>query len=128
MEIKFYFYCSKLVNSGLKWFFYAEQKFPGRSFSAILKKLSIDQLLVIPSMLATFFILNEGFQGNGLHQISLRFRQDYSKVLQTNWSIWPLAQLLNFYFIPLFFRTIFVRCISFFWGIYLSWRSHANLR
>ena len=116
-----------VIFIGFKWFLYAEKMFPGKSFIAILKKLTVDQLVIIPSMLATFFLLNESFQGNRLNEILARFRKDYLKVLQANWSVWPIAQIFNFYFIPLLLRTIFVRCVSFFWGIYLSWTSHSNL-
>lgn len=41
----------------------AEIWFPGRSMKAMLQKLSIDQLLIVPTMTLLFFTMNEYLQG-----------------------------------------------------------------
>ena len=87
-------------------------------------KLAIDQCVIIPLELLMFFILNELLQNNGMRAVFERIKSDYVDVMMKNWQVWPPAQLINFYLIPLLFRTIFVRLVSFFWSIYLSWKAH----
>lgn len=36
-------------------------------------------------------------------------------------------KLANFYLIPLLYRVIWTRVVSFFWSIYLSWKAHREL-
>ena len=87
-------------------------------------KLLIDQLIVVPFMLLGFFFLNEILQLNGIKGVKERIQEDFISVMKGNLAVWPPAMLLNFYFVPLVLRTIFVRLVSFFWNIYLSWKAH----
>lgn len=87
-------------------------------------KLFVDQLMVVPFMLLGFFLLNELLQGNGSLEVKERISDDFIPVMKGNLTVWPPAMILNFYFVPLVLRTIFVRLVSFFWNIYLSWKAH----
>jgi len=111
---------------GYKWFTTAEIWFPGRSMKAMLQKLSIDQLLIVPTMTLLFFTMNEYLQGHGWQGVRDRVEADYKTVVKLNWSIWTPAQFINFYYVPVLYRTIFTRIISFFWNIALSFLAHIN--
>lgn len=37
------------------------------------------------------------------------------------YKLWPAAQLVNFYIIPLKFRVNFSNIVSLFWNTYVSW-------
>ena len=102
----------------------AEKWFPGNSWQMMVKKLAIDQIIVVPCLLVAFFAMNEGLQGNGISGFKSRINEDYTTVMVKNWSLWTPAQFINFYLIPLLYRVIFTRVISFFWNIYLSWKAH----
>nr|ACO15358.1 Mpv17-like protein [Caligus clemensi] len=36
--------------------------------------------------------------------------------------IWPMAQLINFYFVPFLMRPLFVNFVALFWNSYLAWK------
>ena len=43
--------------------------------------------------------------------------------LKMSWRVWPIAQLINFAFVPLHFRVLFGNVVRFFWTIYLSYQA-----
>ena len=87
-------------------------------------KVLIDQLFIAPVILCCFLALNEIFQLNGLEAVKDKISEDFLSVWQGNISVWPAAMIFNFYFVPLVFRTVFVRVVAFFWMIYLSWKAN----
>lgn len=42
----------------------------------------------------------------------------------TNYKIWPLAQVINFTFVPIQHRVGFVQLVAIFWNAYLSWMAN----
>ena len=63
-------------------------------------------------------------KGHGWQGVRDRVEADYKTVVKLNWSIWTPAQFINFYYVPVLYRTIFTRIISFFWNIALSFLAH----
>jgi len=112
---------------GFVWFNKAERMFPGNSLRAVLKKLTIDQIIVCPTFLIFFLTSNELLQGNSISKAIDRIKQDYIDTQLNNWSVWTPAQLANFYLVPLLYRVVWTRLVSFFWSIYLSWKAHREL-
>ncbi|ESO08594.1 hypothetical protein HELRODRAFT_169468 [Helobdella robusta] len=49
--------------------------------------------------------------------------QDYFLILFNGYKVWPLAQLINFYIIPLQHRILFVNMVALFWNVYLAFKS-----
>ena len=48
----------------------------------------------------------------------------YVQTLIKNYKIWPLAQTLNFTFVPIQHRVGFVQIVAIFWNAYLSWMAN----
>ena len=48
-------------------------------------------------------------------------KRDTPKVVLTNWMVWPAAQFVNFYFVPLSYRILVASGVALFWNIYLSY-------
>ena len=46
------------------------------------------------------------------------------QALITNYKIWPVAQTLNFTFVPMQHRVGFVQIVAIFWNAYLSWMAN----
>jgi protein Mpv17 len=47
----------------------------------------------------------------------------YWNALTSNWMVWPFVQVVNFSFVPLDYRVLFVNGLSIFWNCYLSYIS-----
>jgi len=59
-------------------------------------------------------------EGRTKNQIWDKYADMYTTALLTNWKVWPLAQLINFRFMPLPYRIPFQSVCGVFWTLYLS--------
>ncbi len=59
-------------------------------------------------------------EGRDLSQIQEKYKDLYKPALITNWQVWPVAQLVNFRFMPLAYRVPFQSTCGVFWTLYLS--------
>lgn len=84
----------------------------------MLSRVACDQLGFAPVMIGVFLGSMATMEGNSAHQ---RIENVWWPALKANWMLWPLAQTINFTFIPLHHRVLFVNIISIGWNSYLSW-------
>ena len=50
--------------------------------------------------------------------------KDCHLLLQLEWLVWPPAQAINFFFVPLHFRVIYCSSIELIWSMVLSYLKH----
>ena len=95
------------------WYQTLDKYLPGRSLSTIAKKVLLDQILFSPVCLTLFFtslgFLDWSSWGDIGKEIFYKGRVIYA----AEWFVWPPAQMLNFYFVPLKFRVMFSNFIAF---------------
>ncbi|RPD81770.1 hypothetical protein L226DRAFT_451219 [Lentinus tigrinus ALCF2SS1-7] len=111
-----------------RWNFFLEHNFPLRSIGgsgkvslrALARRVGADQFLMAPVGLA-FFIGSMGImEGRDTNHIGQRYQDMYKPALIANWQVWPMAQLINFRFMPLPYRVPFQSTCGVFWTLYLS--------
>ena len=93
---------------------------PRVSGLAVAKRVAADQLFMAPIGLALFIFsmgLMEGLNGK---QVKKKFADLYPSALAANWQVWPLAQVVNFRYMPLSARVPFQSTCGIFWNLYLS--------
>ncbi|KDR84774.1 hypothetical protein GALMADRAFT_233120 [Galerina marginata CBS 339.88] len=124
------FFCFGFAISPVmgRWNGVLERRFPLRplrgtnkvSFPALYKRVACDQLVMAPAGLV-FFIGSMGMmEGRSPRQIGDRFKDLYLTALLANWKVWPIAQLVNFRYMPLPYRVPFTQACGVFWTLYLS--------
>ncbi|GFU54388.1 hypothetical protein NPIL_471101 [Nephila pilipes] len=89
-----------------------------------LRKMVPDQLLFTPFFLGCFLTVSGLLQLQPWSVIKVKINEEYFEVLKTNYMLWPAAQLITFYVIPLQYRIIFVSFVALLWNTYLA--SQAN--
>jgi len=123
------FFCFGVGISPLlgRWNVFLERRFPLRrrrthrvSFKALSKRVAADQVIMAPIGLAIFVGSIGIMEGRSKNQIRDKYTDMYTTALLTNWKIWPLAQLINFRFMPLPYRIPFQSACGVFWTLYLS--------
>ncbi|CAO1372436.1 unnamed protein product [Diamesa serratosioi] len=82
-------------------YLWMEHFLPGNAFKTIVKKLLTDQLLVSPICISQFFYSASLLEGKSLAESTNVLKSKFLAVYITDWSVWPAAQFLNFYFVPL---------------------------
>ncbi|PPQ90429.1 hypothetical protein CVT25_014947 [Psilocybe cyanescens] len=129
-----------------RWNIFLERRFPLRaikgtnkvSLKALGKRVAADQLfmrmlsssntisfiatdwLTTRSQLGLFLTSMGIMEARSPRQIGDRFKDLYGTALIANWRVWPLAQLINFRYMPLPYRVPFSQACGVFWTLYLS--------
>ncbi|KAL4068330.1 hypothetical protein V8B97DRAFT_1974967 [Scleroderma yunnanense] len=123
------FFCFGLGLSPLlgRWNVFLERKFPlckrrchRTSFKALSKRVAADQLIMAPFGLVLFVGCMGVMEFRSIAQIRERYADMYTTALLTNWKVWPIAQLINFRYMPLPYRIPFQSTCGVFWTLYLS--------
>ncbi|EGN97095.1 hypothetical protein SERLA73DRAFT_139153 [Serpula lacrymans var. lacrymans S7.3] len=124
------FFCFGFGLSPLlgRWNLFLEHRFPLRarrglrkvSFKALTKRVAADQLLMAPLGLFAFVGSMGVMEGRSPAQIQEKYMDMYRPALMANWQVWPLAQMINFRYMPLPYRVPFQATCGVFWTLYLS--------
>ncbi|XP_055930386.1 protein Mpv17-like isoform X1 [Argiope bruennichi] len=91
-----------------------------------LKKVLLDQMFFSPCFLGCFLSVSGLLQFQPWPVIKAKINEEYFKVLKTNYMLWPAAQLITFYVIPLQYRIIFVSFVALLWNTYLASQANKN--
>lgn len=88
--------------------------------------MALDQLVVAPIFVGLVLTALAVIQTRDLKQTVKRVKRDYKDVLLTNYKIWPIVQLVNFYFVPLQYQVLLVQSVALFWNTYISWKTQSD--
>lgn len=116
-----------------RWNFFLERNFPLRfqssasgkgigtvSIPALSKRVAADQLLMAPIGLALFIGSMGIMEARDGPHIRRKYADMFVPAIIANWQVWPLAQLINFRFMPIAYRVPFQSSCGVFWTLYLS--------
>ncbi|EJD04375.1 uncharacterized protein FOMMEDRAFT_83316 [Fomitiporia mediterranea MF3/22] len=93
---------------------------PRVSGLAVAKRVAADQLFMAPIGLALFIGAMGMLEGRDAAHIKRKYVDLYPSALAANWQVWPLAQIVNFRYMPLAARVPFQATCGIFWNLYLS--------
>ena len=104
-----------------KWFRFLQTKIvlPNKKLE-IGARVAVDQLVFAPTNLFVFLSTMAVLEGVSPQE---KLARTYSGALTSNWMVWPFVQVVNFSFVPLDYRVLFVNSLSVFWNCYLSFIS-----
>lgn len=90
------------------------------SFIALSKRVAADQLIMAPLGLVLFIGSMGMMEGRSRSQIQQKYRDLFGDAIIANWKVWPLAQTVNFRYMPLPYRVPFSQACGVLWTLYLS--------
>ena len=100
--------------------------FPGTSLSHVLKKVCIDQTLMVTFMTSSFYTAQTLLENKTLENALDKVKHQLWPTLKTNWKVWPAIMALNFTLVPLDFQVILVNSVGIIWNAYLSYMQHRH--
>lgn len=62
-------------------------------------------------------------EGRSLAELRVKIGKDYPSVQLYGWRLWPLAALINYRFVPLQFRVLFINLVALCWTTFLLLRA-----
>ncbi|KAL8364290.1 hypothetical protein RB601_009841 [Gaeumannomyces tritici] len=100
------------------WFKILQQRVVLKSANAtIAARVAVDQGLFAPTFIGIFLSSMAVLEGGSPKE---KLQKNYFNALTANYMLWPFVQMVNFKFVPLHHRVLFVNVISIGWNCYLS--------
>lgn len=92
-----------------------------KSNKAVLTKTSVDQLIWAPTMTVVFLTFLTTLEGRP-ETIATVLQTKLLPILAANFTLWPMAHLVNFKFVPPEQRILFNNVVAIVWTTWLSWK------
>jgi protein Mpv17 len=86
----------------------------------VLQRVALDQVVVSPVFASGLFLSRGLIAGEDVQTIWTKTKADFTRVLLAGATIWPPAQMVNFFFVPLPYRVLFMNMVGFGWSTYTS--------
>ncbi|XP_022088869.1 protein Mpv17-like isoform X3 [Acanthaster planci] len=106
------------------WYRTLDKVIKGTGVIKALKSVAVDQMVMPPIFLTLFYSAIGLTSGLSPAEVVDKLKQNMKPTLITNYKIWPAAQVINFYFVPLQHRVLTANFVALFWNIYLSWMAN----
>lgn len=106
---------------------FVEKLVPGApSTTTALKKILADQIIAGPFFCSAFFFGMGLLEGRGMSGAVAEVKDKFLTVYLIDWCLWPPAQFINFRYLPVEYRVIYVACITLCWNVFLSYFKHMD--
>ncbi|XP_069971271.1 mpv17-like protein 2 isoform X2 [Penaeus vannamei] len=108
------------------FYVWLDKVLPQKNAKTVFKKIMADQFLAAPFFAVTFFLFAGLLEGKTLPEAWKEFKQKFPAVYLFDWFIWPPTQTINFYFVPLQYRVVYINCVTVVWDVFLSYMKHKD--
>lgn len=137
---QYFRHCSSYLVNGMEWlvktilliifldrYVLFDRWMVGRSLRAVLLKVLYDQVVFSPISLTVYFGTVGLLEQSSCSELMSETWSKGCTIYKVEWIIWPPAQFLNFYVLPLRYRVFFDNLISFGFDVYtpyIKYRDH----
>jgi len=87
----------------------------------LVVQILLDSIIFSPITVSGYFTLRSIMEGSGIEGITDKLSTRLVKTVLGAWKFWPAANIINFGFIPLEFRVLYMNVLSVFWSFYLTY-------
>ena len=90
------------------------------SWANLLLKVFVDQLVGLPLLSATFLLCTNVNRVDGAAALVQVILGRITRVVTAGWRLWPAVALVNFLWVPMRWRVLFLNIVGFGWTVCLS--------
>ncbi|XP_018896991.2 mpv17-like protein 2 [Bemisia tabaci] len=102
------------------WYKYLESILPGTTMRTVVKKVLLDQLVYSPVGIFVLLVTLGTLEHADFPTILEDFKKKGTNLYIAEWFVWPPAQVVNFYFVPVQYRVFYDNLVSLGYDIYTS--------
>ncbi|XP_023321504.1 mpv17-like protein 2 [Eurytemora carolleeae] len=92
--------------------------------SSVIKKIFLDEAVLSVFIDGTFLYGVTILEGKGHDRSVEETISKFPAMYLLDWLLWPPVQFINFFFLPLRYRVLYVNCMNLIWSTILSWFKH----
>lgn len=79
---------------------------------AVFSKVALDQVLMAPCMTSLFFAAMAFLEGSSRSEVAELVKGKLKPTLLANWTVWPIAHVINFALVPPAQRILYINVIN----------------
>ncbi|EDW79347.1 uncharacterized protein Dwil_GK19153 [Drosophila willistoni] len=102
------------------WYKYLDYVYPKRTIGVVVRKILLDQFVCSPFFLVVFFVTMGVLEKKNWAELKEEIGDKAFILYKAEWTVWPLAQLFNFFFIKPKYRVLYDNSISLGYDVYIS--------
>ncbi|XP_017080829.1 mpv17-like protein 2 [Drosophila eugracilis] len=102
------------------WYQYLDYLYPHRTYKMVVVKILLDQFICSPFYIAVFFITMAILEDNSWEELKQEIKEKALVLYVAEWTVWPLAQFINFLLIKPQYRVFYDNSISLGYDIFTS--------
>jgi protein Mpv17 len=87
----------------------------------LIARIILDALIYSPLTVSGYFVVRAILEGDGWRSIQEKLQTKFFGTVLGAWKFWPAANIINFGFVPVELRVLYVNVLSLFWTGYLSY-------
>ncbi|XP_033629919.1 mpv17-like protein [Asterias rubens] len=110
---------------GFYWYRWLDRALPGAAKLAVAKKVILDQLVSAPLFISIFYVGSSIMERT--EDISAELKEKFVPTYTASCCFWPLAQTVNFLFLPPHFRVVYVATLSMVWSNILCFMKRISM-
>lgn len=103
------------------WYIFLDARIPGRTLKSVAAKVFVDQIVCSPLYLSCFLATTCYLEQKTWSEFKTEFVQKGWRLYLADCAVWPPAQMINFYVLPLRFRVLFDNTVSLGFDVYTSY-------
>lgn len=93
-----------------------------------ISNLFLFQLIVSPVFIVHYFYTALFLAGKSVTETNDLLKKTFLTIYLADWLIWPPTQFINFFFVPLRYRVLYINLITTFYNVFLCYVKNKNER
>lgn len=83
-------------------------------------QIFLDAMIFSPVTVSGYFVVRSILEGSSINGIRDKLSTRLVAVVLGAWKFWPAANVINFMYVPIQFRVLYMNVLSVFWSAYLT--------
>ena len=109
------------------WVRFMSRMIPRTTLPYVMLKVMIDQLCLGPVLLSAFLIILTAMEGRTTEEIARQWKEKFLPTFSTAVTVWPVIMAVNYKFVPLKLRSVYIAVCNFFWIIFLAHQKNRDV-
>lgn len=112
---------------GHAWYSFLDRRLPGVAAMTIVKKVLTDMLVAAPVFIYSLVVVVGMLDGQTYAEAWRELRSKFLLLYVVDCAVWPVAQTINFAFVPPPYRLLYINTIVLFWDIFFCYVKYMDM-